>query len=90
MAATGCAGISDDRAKLKAGLKPIELNSTYGDTRFKFTMSWIENCERPEQDTRYPFGGGHILGNTCWKLMTENWEKCMFLRSFHVSVWHQN
>lgn len=72
MAATGCAGISGDRAKLKAGSKPIELKSTYGDTRFKFTMSGIENCEGPERDARYPFGGEHILGNTCWKLMTEN------------------
>ncbi|KAJ6026941.1 hypothetical protein N7499_005045 [Penicillium canescens] len=76
MAATGCAGISDDKAKLKAGSDPIELKSTYGSTKFKFTMSWIENCEGDEQDARYPFGGAHNLGNTCWQLLLDDWQKC--------------
>ncbi|OGE54560.1 hypothetical protein PENARI_c006G07896 [Penicillium arizonense] len=76
MAATGCAGISDDKAKLKAGSDPIELKSTYGSTQFKFTMSWIENCEGDEQDARYPFGGAHNLGNTCWQLLLDDWQKC--------------
>lgn len=82
MAATGCAGISDDKAKLKAGSDPIELKSTYGSTQLKFTMSWIENCEGDEQDARYPFGGAHNLGNTCWQLLLDDWQQCKFLRSF--------
>lgn len=54
MAATGCAGISDDKAMLKEGSAPVQLQSTYGGTKLQFTMSWIDNCEGPEQDARFP------------------------------------
>jgi hypothetical protein len=76
MAATGCAGISDDKAKLKEGSEPVKLQSTYGSTKLQFTMSWIENCKGSEQDARYPFGEPHNLGNTCWQLLLDDWQKC--------------
>ncbi|OOQ87360.1 hypothetical protein PEBR_17159 [Penicillium brasilianum] len=76
MAATGCAGISDDKAKLKEGSEPVKMQSTYGSTKLQFTMSWIENCKGSEQDARYPFGEPHNLGNTCWQLLLDDWQKC--------------
>lgn len=76
MAATGCAGISDDKAKLKEGSQPVQLQSTYGGTKLQFTMSWIDNCKGPEQDARFPFGEPHNLGNTCWQLLLDDWQKC--------------
>ncbi|OKP14964.1 hypothetical protein PENSUB_4309 [Penicillium subrubescens] len=76
MAATGCAGISDDKAKLKEGSEAVKLQSTYGGTKMQFTMSWIKNCKGPEQDARYPFGEPHNLGNTCWQLLLDDWQKC--------------
>jgi hypothetical protein len=84
-AATGCASIHDKDATLKAGDPPKKMNSQYGRTHYQFIMSWIDHCQGPAQDIRYPFPGEpQILGNTCWQLLLDDWKKCELLNTFNL------
>ncbi|RDW76441.1 uncharacterized protein DSM5745_06433 [Aspergillus mulundensis] len=76
MSAISCTSVGDDRGIMRAGSDPIKLVHTYSGTQYRYTISWVENCKGDEIDVRYPRGGEHILGNSCWMLLTDNWEKC--------------
>jgi hypothetical protein len=75
----GCLLYKDKDAMLKAGSKAIENKSTYGSSNYHLIFSWIDGCEGPEQDLRYPFGKDNKSEPTCKDLIYDNWKKCEVL-----------
>lgn len=80
----GCA--EGDGVSMTSDSDPIKVTGKYGGTWLEFITSWIDGCEGPAQDSRYPLGGKHILGNSCWELFLNDWQNCKFPLSF-ICLW---
>jgi hypothetical protein len=83
--AFGCLLYEDKEAIFKAGTKAIKNKSAYGSSKYQLIYSWIDGCERPEQDIRYPFGKDKKSEPNCQDLIYDDWKKCELL-NFRIEL----
>lgn len=75
--------LAQPEVTMSAGSDPVKLTLNPGGTWLQFTVSWIDTCKGPPQNSHWPLGGAHAWSNSGFQIFYKDWRICKWSR-FHV------